>query len=71
MHFETEYLLVFLQNIVDTYLNSKVTLSNGEKAEIVLINRQQGSRPLVITSSGKAIDLTKDKSISITEVYSL
>ena len=71
MHFETEYLLVFLQNIVDTYQNSKVTLSNGEKAEIVLINRQKGSRPLVITSSGRAIDLTKDKSISITEVNSM
>lgn len=71
MHFETEYLLVFLQNIVDTYLNSKVTLSNGEKAEIVLINRQQGSRPLVLTTSGRAIDLTKDKSITITEVDSM
>ena len=68
MQFETEYLLVFLNNIVDTYLNSKVELSNGEKAEIILINRQKGSRPLVMTSSGRAIDLYKDTSVKIDSV---
>lgn len=68
MQFETEYLLVFLNNIVDTYLNSKVMLSNGEKAEIILINRQKNSRPLVLTSSGRAIDLCKDNSVKIDAV---
>ncbi len=68
-HFETEYLLVFLHNIVDSYLHSKVLLSNGEKAEIILINRQKGSRPLVITSSGKPIDLNVEKDIRITHIY--
>lgn len=67
--FETEYLLVFLQNIVDSYLHSRVLLSNGEKAEIILINRQKGSRPLVMTSSGKPIDLNTEKDIRITHIY--
>ena len=70
MQFETEYLLVFLNNIVDTYLNSKVKLSNGEKAEVILINRQKNSRPLVLTTSGRAIDLYRDSSIRIEEVIS-
>lgn len=69
LHFETEYLLVFLHNIVDSYLHSKVLLSNGEKAEIILINRQKGSRPLVMTSSGKPIDLNVEKDIRITHIY--
>ena len=68
--FETEYLLVFLHNIVDTYLHAKVLLNNGEEAEVILINRQKGSRPLVITSKGKPIDLSKEQSLKITRVIS-
>ena len=68
LQFETEYLLVFLNNIVETYLNSKVKLSNGEKAEVILINRQKNSRPLVLTTSGRAIDLYKDSSVKIESI---
>lgn len=67
--YETEYLLVFLQNIVDSYLHYKVRLNNGEKAEIVLINKQRGSKPVVITSSGKALDLSKETNLKISEIY--
>lgn len=70
MQFETEYLLVFLNNIVETYLNSKVKLSNGEKAEVILINRQKNSRPLVLTTSGRAIDLYRDSSVKIESIIS-
>ena len=70
-HFETEYLLVFLNNIVDSYLNSKVQLSNGEKAEVIMINRQKGSRPLVLTTSGRAIDLSKDINVKIESIISI
>lgn len=67
--FDTKYLLVFLQNIVDSYLHANVKLSNGQKAEIILINRQKGSKPVVMTSAGKPVDLLKEKNIKITEVY--
>lgn len=70
-HFETEYLLIFLNNIVDSYLNSKVQLSNGEKAEVIMINRQKGSRPLVLTTSGRAIDLSKDINVKIESIISI
>lgn len=66
--YDTEYLLVFLRNIVDSYLHTKVKLNNGEKAEIVLINKQRGSKPVVITSDGKALDLSKETNLKISKI---
>ena len=43
-------------------------LSNGEEAEVVLVNRQAGSKPLLMTSSGKIIDMLKEKDIKISEM---
>ena len=45
--YDPEYLLVFLEHIVDTYLNNRVLLSDGRTGEIVLINKQKLSRPLI------------------------
>lgn len=67
--YETEYLLTFLQNIVDSYLHTHVKLNNGEHAEIVLINRQRGSKPVVMTTGGKPVDLSKEPSLKIAQVY--
>ncbi len=67
--YETEYLLVFLQNIVDSYLHTDVRLNNGERAEIILINRQRGSKPVVMTTSGKPVDLSREPGLRIEQVY--
>lgn len=67
--YETKYLLVFLQNIVDSYLHTDVRLNNGERAEIILINRQRGSKPVVMTTSGKPVDLSKEPGLKIERVY--
>lgn len=66
--FDTKILLVFLQNIINSYLHSQVKLNNGESAEVVLINKQAGSKPVLITSSGRTIDLMKEPNIKISEV---
>ncbi len=67
--YETEYLLVFLQNIVDSYLHTDVRLNNGERAEIILINRQRGSKPVVMTTSGRPVDLSREPGLKIEQVY--
>ena len=67
--YETKYLLVFLQNIVDSYLHSRVRLNNGEKAEIILINRQRSSKPVVMTTSGRPVDLSKEPNLRIEQVF--
>lgn len=66
--FDTKILLVFLQNIINSYLHSEVKLNNGESAEVVLINKQAGSKPVLITTSGRTIDLMKEPNIKISEV---
>ncbi len=66
--FDTKYLLVFIDNIVNTYLNAEVMLSDGSQGEIVLINNTMKSRPLVMREDGQAVDLTKDVHMKITTV---
>lgn len=70
-HFDPEYLSVFMQNIVDSYLHSKVLLSNGEEGEIIFINRQKLTKPLIITETGKLVDLAKETDIKIEKVINM
>lgn len=67
---DTEYLLLFLQNIAYSYLNSKVELSDGQTGEVVFINRADLSHPMVKTKNGAIIDLKKDKKIKILSMIS-
>lgn len=62
---DTEMLLLFLQNIAYTYLNSKVKLSNGVEGEIVFINRSDLSNPIIKTVDEEIIDLKSSKDIHI------
>jgi len=61
---DTQYLLIFLQNIAYTYVGSSVKLTNGKTAEIIFINQRQMSRPIVKTDT-EFIDLSKNLSIDI------
>ncbi|MDE6313227.1 MAG: HD-GYP domain-containing protein [Lachnospiraceae bacterium] len=63
-----EYILVFLEHIVDTYVNNKVLLSDGRTGEIVLINKQHLSRPLVRLDDNDFLDLTAYKEIMIDKI---
>lgn len=55
---DTNYVLVFLKNIAHMYLNSKIVLSDDEEAEIVFINNNNLSKPIVRTAGGNVIDLS-------------
>jgi len=56
--FETAYLLPFLEHIVNSYINVPVLLSNSLVGEVVMINRQKLSRPMVQVGT-EFLDLTK------------
>ncbi len=45
--YDSEYILTFLEYIVNTYLNNRVRLSNGLEGDIVLINKLDLSHPMV------------------------
>lgn len=65
--YNPKFLLVFLENVVNSYLNCKVKLSNGEEGDIVYINKVSLSKPLVKTKDN-FIDLSKNYNVSIESI---
>lgn len=45
--YDVEYLLVFLENVVNTYIQNRCLLSDGRKGDIIYINKDHLSRPIV------------------------
>ena len=65
--YDPKYLLTFLENIVNTYMQQRVELNTGEIGEIVLINRNRFSRPMV--KCGETFyDLAAMPQLSITKI---
>jgi len=62
--YDPEYIMVFLENIVNTYLHNEVKLSNGETGTVVFINKNQLSKP-VIKQGEKFLDLSKQPNLHI------
>ncbi len=65
---DPKYLLIFIRNIAFAFVGNWVQLSNNEQARVFFINHNTLSRPIVHTSSGNVIDLSTDKSITITKL---
>ena len=65
--YNPKYLLTFLEHVVNSYVNCKVKLSNGEEGDIVYINKVNLSKPLIKTKNS-FIDLSKNSAVSIESV---
>lgn len=65
--FDPEYLLVFMENIVQTYIKNWVRLSNGKEGEIVMLNKQKLSRPVILCGT-EFINLAEHTELSIEQV---
>ena len=66
--YEPKFLMIFLNGIVQSYLNHYVQLSNGQVGIIKYINQFSPPDPMIQLESGKIIDLSKDKSVRIIEL---
>lgn len=64
--FDPEYILVFMENIVQTYIKNKVRLNNGLEGEIVMLNKHKLSRPVVLCGD-EVINLADCPDITIEE----
>lgn len=62
--YDPEMLLVFLDHVVNTYINHTVQLSNGERGNIIFINKINLSKP-TIQCDDRFVDLSKEKNIFI------
>ncbi|WP_026496915.1 HD-GYP domain-containing protein [Butyrivibrio sp. WCD3002] len=65
--YDTNAIMTFLQNIVNTYLLNKVRLNNGQEGEIIFINRDHLSRPTVKIDSDY-VDLTLHPELHIEQI---
>lgn len=66
--YEPRYILTFLENIANTYLNHRVMLSNGMKGTVIFINETSYSRPVVRTENDEIIDLQEQYFNSMLEL---
>ena len=66
--YDTKYILTFIENVLNTYIQNRVRLSDGRIGEVIMINKHTLSRPLIRSSSGY-IDLSKEpNSVYIEEI---
>jgi putative nucleotidyltransferase with HDIG domain len=63
--FDTEALLLFLQNIAYTYLNSRVKLTDGSVGHVAFINNGDLSSPIIKLDDDTVIDLHKNKELRV------
>ncbi len=64
-HFDPKYLMVFMENITQSYMGTRVRLNDGTVGTIVYINKLCYSRPLIQVSNGNYVDLSKQKDLYI------
>lgn len=62
--YETEFLLPFLENVVNTYIQNQCLLNDGRVATIIYVNREHLSRPTVQCAEG-FIDLSAHPELKI------
>lgn len=59
--YKPKFILTFLEHIASTYQNNRVLLSDSRAANIVLLNRNHLSQPLVQLDNGECIDLSRSE----------
>lgn len=62
--YDSKYILTFLEHIGETYLNNRVKLNNGVEGEVVFINKNSISRPMIQCGT-EFIDLSKETDLYI------
>ena len=65
--YDTRILINFLERIGQAYINNNVQLSDGRKGEIVLLNKNALSKP-VIKINEAIVDLSKQHNLYITKM---
>ncbi len=67
--YDVRFIMIFLENVMNTFIGNRVLLSTGEKGDIIFINKDNITRP-TIKCQGHFIDLDKEKDIQIVSMLS-
>lgn len=63
--YDAKYILPFLENVVLTYVNSEVRLTDGRVGRIVFVNKEFLSKPTIQLEDDTFLDLSKETDLSI------
>lgn len=66
--FDTDMMICFIRHIVQNFIQYEVLLSNGQRGKIVMPNKHEPARPLIMVEGG-FLDLSQRKDLTITEMY--
>lgn len=66
--YNTKYILTFLRQIASTYQSNRVILNDGRGCNIILLNQNALSRPMVQLDDGSIIDLNTQRDLYIKSV---
>ncbi len=67
--FDTELLICFIEHVVQFFIQYEVLLSNGQRGKIVMPNKKEPARPLVMLDGGEIVDLSVRKELSIEDMF--
>lgn len=62
--YDSKFILTFLEHIAESYMNNRVKLSNGKEGDVVFMNKNALSKPLIQCGT-EFIDLAKETDIYI------
>ena len=62
--YDSKFIMVFLEHIASTYIKNRVRLNNGMEGEVVFMNKNALSRPMV-QCRNRFIDLSKEPDVYI------
>lgn len=66
--YHPKYILTFLNRIAVTYQHNRVLLNNGQSANIVMINGQYLTRPMIQMDDGTVIDMMDRPELEIIKI---
>lgn len=62
--YDVHFIMIFLENVMNSFIGNRVLLSSGEKGEIIFINKSNITRP-TIKCQNHFINLDEEKDIQI------
>ena len=66
--YDIVFIMTFLENVINTYIDNRVLLSDGRKGVVKWIDKTHLSKPMVQLPDGTFLELAKEKDLKIVQI---
>ena len=66
--YDIVYIMTFLENVINTYIDNRVMLSDGRIGVIKFIDKNNLSKPMVQLADGTFLELSKFNDLKIVQI---